>query len=522
MNRLVIDIGIASRYGSRLETGSSAIMERLTSEDTGNDGALLAVAEVVGSPGDDEPEKTVLACFKNTYLDAPEFWSVEEALKTSFSTANKSVRSNVYNRHAVTLSSLVILGGHVFVGHAGNNRAWIYRDGRLQQLTSDHTQPRINQDALLTRACGMESDLEMDFRSSEIHEGDVLLLTNHETNDNLDGSTIIGALVDEINASRIAESIANAAVANGVQSRISVIVARIDKVANNNRNVGLSRHFPPARKLPASGDLVDGFKIHKRRRKGRLAHYYSATDTMDDSEVLLKLPDPNYMATPDLLASFIKDEWLSRQISHPVLAKAVVVARGRRTALYSGLEPITGENLSQRLKRKGRLSLSEVRLIAGQLLGFLEHLHQQNTFHRDIRPENIILNRKNRTIHILGFDSHRIAYWLKQSPEIALKVLNARYLAPEAFHQDANGARADIFSAGVTLYNLLTGKFPYSKVKSPNELTARKFRPITKYNDSLPESIAHAIDTACAFDPAQRFVGATEFINSLSFTAHDD
>lgn len=516
MNRLVIDVGVGSHNGVGLDTGSSAVMERLSSEETAYYGALLAVAEVVGDPGDDEPEKTVLASFKNTFLDVPEYWSIEEALKTAFETANKSVQSNVYNRHAVTLSSLVLLGGHLFIGHAGDNRVWLYRDGRLQQLTSDHTQPRVNQDPLLTRACGMESNIEMDFRCSDIREGDVLLITNHQTNECLDGSVIISALVDEINASRMAETLVKAAVNNGVRSRASIIVARVDRVSNENTNVGIERQYPSARSLPGNGESVDGFEIQKRRRKGRLSHYYSATDLLDESAVVLKFPDPDYMVGKDLLSSFIRDEWLSRQISHPVLAKAINVTRGRRSALYSALEPVSGENLAQRVKRKGRLGVGEVRMIAGQLLGFLEHIHQQHIVHRDIRPENIILNKTNKTIHLLGFDSFRIQYWLKQSPKKALKVLSARYLAPESFRDIGSDARADVFAAGVTLYFLLSGKFPFGNVKSPDDIVASKFRSITRYNDDLPESVADAIDRACAFEPDQRFIGATEFLNEMT------
>lgn len=516
MNRLVIDVAVASRNGDRLDTGSAAVMERLSAEDTAYYGAMLAVAEVVGSPGDDEPEKAVLASFKTTFLDMPECWSTEEALKIAFETANKSVRSNVYNRHAVTLSSLVILGGHLFIGHAGDNRVWLYREGRLQQLTSDHAQPRINQDPVLTRACGMESEIEMDFQYSDIQVGDVLLLTNHQTSDCLDGSAIIGALVDELNASRMAESVAKAAIKKGVRSRVSIIVARIDQLADENRDVGIKRRYPSVLSLPKTGESIDGFEIQKRRRKGRLSHYYAAEDLLDDSPVLLKFPDPAFMKNQKLLDSFVRDEWLSRQISHPVLAKAVSVTRGRRSGLYSALEPVSGENLAQRVKRKGRLTPGEVRVIAGQLLGFLEHIHQQHIIHRDIRPENIILNKKNKTIHLLGFDSHRIQYWLKQPPEEATKVLSARYLAPESFREAGGDARADIFAAGVTFYYLLTGKLPYGNVKSADDMMARKFRSIRKYDDELPQEIASAIDMACAFTPEQRFIGATEFMDAMS------
>lgn len=514
MNRLVIDVGVSGRPGNRYDGGSSSVIERLAPEDTPHYGALLGVSELAGR-SDDEPEKSVLTCFKQEFLEVPEYWSVEETLRAGFNKANKSVRSDVYNRHVVTLSAAVIQGTHLFIGHAGNNRIWLYRDGRMQQLTSDHAQPRVNQDPILTRACGIESEMEMDFRSIELREGDVIILANHGTHAILDGSDIVSGLVDQLNAGRMSEAIANTAIKKGAQSRVSVVVARVDRLPEASSDIGMSRHYPAASSLPADGQTLDGFRIEKRRRKGRLSHFYSATDLLDDSEVLLKIADPGLMHGQELVDCFVRDEWLSRQISHPVLAKPIEVSRGRRSTLYSVLEPVKGENLLHRVGRKGSFTIGEVRLIANQLLDFLEHIHQQHIVHRDIRPENILLNKKDKSVHLLGFDSNRIRFWLKQGPEKALKALNLRYLAPESFSESGSDARADIYAAGVTFYYLLTGKFPYGNIKSFDKFSTLKYRELSRYNESVPEPMAEAIAKACALIPNHRFSGAIEFLDAF-------
>jgi serine/threonine protein phosphatase PrpC len=514
MNRLVIDVGISHRPGTRNEWGSAALMERLAPEDTPFYGALLAVSELAGS-SDDEPEKAVLASFKQQYLQVPEYWSAEESIRAGFEKANKTVRADVYNRHVVTLSAVAIQGTHMFIGHAGNNRVWLYRDGRLQQLTSDHSQPRLNQDSVLTRACGIENEIDMDFRCVDLRKGDTVILANHGTHKLLDGSAIISSLVGQHSAGRMAEAIASLAIQKGAASRVSIAVARIDQLPDVNTDVGMVRQYPNASTLPADGQIVDGFRISRRRRKGRLAHYYVAEDQLDDSTVLLKFADPAFMSGNELLDCFVRDEWLSRQIEHPVIIRPATIARGRRSVLYSVLQPVEGENLHARVARKGKLSLGEVKLIARQMLDFLEYIHQQHIVHRDIRPENFILDKKNKTVHLFSFDSHRIRYWLGQGQEKALQVLSPLFLAPESFTKSGTDARADIYGAGVTLYYLLSGKLPYGKVKSLADLSSRPYRPLTKYTETVPESMSDAIARACSKIPDLRFTGAIEFLDAL-------
>jgi serine/threonine protein phosphatase PrpC len=515
MNRLVIDVALGNRQGTLNNLGSAALMERLAPEDTPFYGALLAVSELAGN-SDDEPEKAVLSSFRQQYLQVPEYWSAEESIRAGFDKVNKSVRADVYNRHIVTLSVVVIQGAHLFIGHVGNNRIWLFRDGRLQQLTSDHTQPRLNQDPVLTRACGIENEIDMDFRCIGLRKGDTVVIANHATHKLLDGSAIVSTLVGQHSAGRMSEAMADLAIKKGAVSRVSIAVARIDQLPDANNDVGMTRHYPVAGVLPTDGQTIDGFRINKRRRKGRLAHYYVAEDQLDDSTVLLKFADPAFMSGNELVDCFVRDEWLSRQITHPVMAQPATIARGRRSALYSVLQPVDGENLHARVSRKGKLSLGEVKLVARQMLDFLEHIHQQHIVHRDIRPENFILNKKNKTVHLLSFDSHRIRYWLGQGPEKALQVLNPLFLAPESFTRSGTDSRADIYAAGVTLYYLLSGKLPYGKVKSLADLSTRPYRPLTNYNKTVPESMSEAIARACSKIPGHRFAGAVEFLNALT------
>ena len=514
MNRLVIDVGVSQHPGLRSDAGSAALMKYLAPEDTPMYGVLLGVAELAGISVD-APEASVLESFIQEFLHVPEYWSVEEVMHASFDKANTSVRADVYNQHVVTLSAAVIQGRHLFVGHVGNNRIWLYREGRLQQLTSDHTQPRPNQDPLLTRACGIENELEADFRIVDLRKSDIVILANHNTHKVLDGSLIISGLVNQHSAKHIAEAIADLAVKRSVISRVSVAVAMVDQLPDENIDAGMTRHFPEPGKLPRDGQTIDGFQISKRLRKGRLSHYYAAEDLLDDSGVILKFADPSYMQGSDLVDCFIRDEWLSRQISHPVIARPADVSRGRRSCLYSVLQPVKGENLLARVSRKGKLTIGEVRLVAKQLLDFLEHIHQKHIVHRDIRPENILLNKKEKTIRLLSFDSHRIRYWLQQGPEKAFSVLNLRYLAPESFSKGGSDARGDIFGAGVTLYYLLTGKFPYGNPKSLDDLSSRPYRPIAQFNEDVPEAMANAIARACSKVVNHRFTGAVEFLDAL-------
>ncbi len=514
MSSLVINLGVASATMHGAAQNTAGTQQWLAPAETPHHGALLAVSELIGLSQDTNPAQEVVEIFGEDFMSVPEYLSIRDTFTIVFDNANRQVRSDVYNRHAVTLSALVVQGGYWHVSHAGTNRVWLYRDSRLQQLTSDHSVPRIASTPVITRACGLDKRIQPDYRSGALAAGDVLIITSETVHTQLEGTEFITTLMNDHSASHIAEKIVKKAVANGARSG-TVAVVYVDRIPDTVEPPEVS-HVPPVRPLPEAGAMIDNFHIVKRRRKGRLSHYYNAVDIVGDIPVLLKFPEPEFMKDPRLRLDFLRDEWLARRLRANCIAQSLPVVRGRRSCLYAVHEAIEGENLAYRLRRKGQLSVSECSVIARQLATFLTDIHGKHIYHGDIRPENIILGKTTRSIQFLGLDSHRIGHWIQRGEDAALRVLSPIYAAPELWQSRRLDEQSDIFALGITLYYLLTGKFPYGHVKSAKEMLARKPRPVTKFRDDVSAAMSEVLARSYALDRARRFRNAGEILDTLN------
>jgi serine/threonine protein phosphatase PrpC len=514
MSSLVIDIAVASGSAAGDGNSTAGTNQWLAAPAATHHGALVAVAELLGAYDENEPAKELVNVFAEDFLSVPEYLSIKDTFTIAFENANRLARSDVHNRHPVTLSALVVQGGYWHTAHAGNNRVWLYRDSRLRQLTNDHAVPRVASAPVVTRACGLEPQLQAEYHSGTLETGDVLIVTTESTHARLEGTAFISLLLNDHSAAHIAEGVVRKAITQGARSGTAAVIY-VNSVPDKPEPPEYAQ-VPPLRSLPEAGEIIDNFHIVKRRRKGRLAHYYSAVDIVGDLPVVLKFPEPEFMRDPRMRLLFLRDERLARRLGENFIAQSLPVERNRRSCLYAVHDAVDGENLAARLRRKGRLATKECVAIARQLATFLVDIHGKHIYHGDIRPENIILNKYTRSIQFLGLDAHRVSYWLQQDEQAGLRVLSPIYLAPEGWKTQKLDERSDIFAAGVTVYYLLTGKLPYGHVKNSTDLRERKYRPVSKYLDTAPAALSEALARACARDPEQRFATAADFLDAIS------
>jgi protein phosphatase len=513
MSRLVIDVAIASRGVVGFPLRSAGAQDWLAAPGSPFHGAAAAITSLLG---DYDEEHDPLAPMANLVVQdsmiAPEYFSPDAILGQSLRYAHTQVRRNVYARQAVMLSAVCVQYRNWYIGHAGTNRVWLYRHSRLQQLTTDHAQPRMQAEPLVTRACGLPGEFEPQVRSGELEAGDVLLVTSHTVHQKLDGPAMISALARGQHAAQIAHALVEKTLATGVRDGATVIALCVDQVPPGPRPPVPA---PPVRALPDEGEMIDRFQVIKRRRKGRLAHYYRAMDMLGELPVTLKFPDPDYMSDPELIRAFLLDEWVGRRLEHnPLLAYNLPIERGRRTRLYSTIYPVEGENLAQRVHRKKHLPVSEVMTIARQFLPGLDALHQQRIICRDIRTENLVLDKLDQRVWLQGYDGHRVAYWLGQGPRM-MRALNAQYLAPELWIGKPADEKTDQYAAGVTIYNLLTGHFPYGRIVSASDIRPDRFRPPSTRVEGLPGILDDILLQACSASPNLRFDGVAAMCEAL-------
>ena len=301
-----------------------------------------------------------------------------------------------------------------------------------------------------------------------------------------------------------------------VNDEATVTVLRVGKLPKPEVSISGSSPLPKVGKLPEIDQVIDRFLVERRIRKGRLSNYYKARDTQNDAEVLLKFPSPEFMNSAEMVKCFVNDEWISKKQISQLFVSGYPIARGRRSQLYSVYEYRRGENLARRIKRKQTLLLSEILLIANQIVHTLEAMHSERMAHRDIRPENIVFDKRNKQIFLLGIDLQRINYILKQGPNFALNILSPQFLPPEIFRDPDWGAQSDIFATGVTLYQMACGTFPYGRVSAPEEIMKRKLKPPRDYNSSLPEKFVEILINCCSPLAADRFQTVKQLGEALS------
>ncbi|GLR35872.1 serine/threonine-protein kinase [Pseudomonas plecoglossicida] len=181
----------------------------------------------------------------------------------------------------------------------------------------------------------------------------------------------------------------------------------------------------------------------------------------------------------------------------------------QRQHLYYVMREHSGHTLAAQLAEQGPLPLPQWLEVARQLLQAVGVLHRRNLLHRDIKPDNLHLGEDGQ-LRLLDFG-------LVYCPGLSAEPLHTlpgtpSYLAPEAFEVLPPSPRQDLYAAGVTLYHLLTGHYPYGEIEAFQR--PRFGQPVnaSRYRPDLPEWLQHNLQQAVAADPAQRFETAEQWL----------
>jgi protein phosphatase len=513
---LYLDTGFSARRGRHKPEHETCLVVMPSAGRGIAHGALLAVADDVAEqsePG--EIAKHALHALAEGYYASPEHWSLKRALHENFLAAHQAVRAAPAHGRAASLSALGLRRRRYVLGHAGDTRLWLWRDHEWKLLTRDHVTPRPGRPPAVHNACGLGRDLEVDFASGELAQGDVFVLTSRAVHTALDSAMLLSSVIPDVSAQHIAETLTEKALAAGAQGCLSACVVRIEQLppqtdADAEQEAVALPIVPP----PAIGEVIDGFRIEALIHTSRFQRLYRALDQETGNTVVLRFPNPKHGADPAFPERFLREEWIGRRLSGARLVRLLALRKDRRTALYSVMAHVPGETLKERLRRKRSLSARETVSLGRQLLEALASLHRQGVIHRDIRPKNLLLEKGSRRLLLLGLGTSFAPGRTDntESREVAGNALS--YYAPELLKGAVPDARTDIYAAGVTLYRLLTGKYPYGKIDTVAAHYG-EFVPPSRYKADVPVFLEEALRRACALDPRERFGSAEEFAAAL-------
>jgi len=257
------------------------------------------------------------------------------------------------------------------------------------------------------------------------------------------------------------------------------------------------------------GQTVGKYKILAPLGSGGFGTVYLAEDTWLDKKVALKVPHRQQNLD---LGELLHEPRLLGSLNHPNIV-TVLTAEKQEGLFFIVMEYIAGETLENVIIREGALELTRALDLTVQIANAVDHAHTNNVIHRDLRPGNVLINEQG-LVKVADFGTSRV---LEIAAHGTTVIGSPPYMAPEQFHGKAVFA-SDIYSLGVTMYQLLTGELPYD-APAPGEID-RLFRtdlitPPRLRNPAISKRINDIVLKAMAPDLASRYSKATELIADL-------
>lgn len=518
MNGLQVDIAHSTLTGLRSRNEDYVGAVAPEGGELATKGMLLAVADGVGGHAQGrEAAEYAVRNLLGDYYATPETWSVAKSFDTVLGAINRWLlatarRSREYAGMATTLTALVLRGSRYHVAHVGDSRAYLWRDKKLTQLTEDHTWPHPELDNVLRRALGLDQHLVVDHADGELAAGDRFLLVTDGVWGTLGDEGMNKLLARHDTAEAAADALALEAVRHGAQDNCTALVAHVLAVPQAN----LRDWLDGAQKLPLPpplkpGEEIDGLRVIDLLHESRLTLLYKVA--LDSEVLVLKTLRPE-AGDAESIAALVHEEWLARRVLAPCFPQ--VVSHPSRSRLYYLMTWHEGESLKARLARGHRFGVDEVTAAGLRLLKGIGLLHQLGIVHRDIKPDNVQLGNQGQvTILDLG---------VAASDGDQLREINnpgtPSYMAPELFSGSPANASSDLYACGVTLYELLTRKYPYGEIEPFQKPRFTQPVPPSRYRPDIPAWLEAIVLKACAREPQERFETAEEFALALERGAY--
>ena len=262
--------------------------------------------------------------------------------------------------------------------------------------------------------------------------------------------------------------------------------------------------------------LAGRYQIRSEIGRGGMGAVYLADDLRHDRAVALKVLRPE-LASSLGADRFLREIRVTARLEHPHILP-LLDSGDAAGQLFYVMPFVDGESLRARLARQGPLALEDVLRIARDLAGALAHAHDQGIIHRDIKPENVMLAGGHARIVDFGIARAISAVEGEGLTSAGLAIGTPAYMSPEQAAGAAD-ARSDVYSLGCVIYEMLTGRSPFSG-RSPHEILARhaldSVPSLAAARPGLPPALERAVMTALAKAPADRFATARGLAEALA------
>ena len=266
------------------------------------------------------------------------------------------------------------------------------------------------------------------------------------------------------------------------------------------------------------GKRLDGrYEIKEVIGVGGMAYVYKAYDSIDDRTVAVKILRDEYLANEEFTRRFKNESKAIAILSHPNIVKVYDVSFGERLQ-YIVMEYIDGITLKEYIEQQQDIKWKEAVHFTVQILRALQHAHDKGIVHRDIKPQNIML-LPDGTIKVTDFGIARFSRNEIRATSATDKAIGSvHYISPEQARGDITDEKADIYSTGVMLYEMLTGRLPFEADSAVSvaimQLQSEPKLP-REINPSIPEGLEEITIKAMQKDPAKRYQSAAEMLYDI-------
>jgi len=265
---------------------------------------------------------------------------------------------------------------------------------------------------------------------------------------------------------------------------------------------------------------ISHYQILSKIASGGMANVFLAQDNITNTKVAIKILKEEVSAKEKILERFSQEGLLN--LDHPNIVKILDAGVNKNTP-FIVMEYIDGGDLEDLIKSRGKLSVNEALSIFDQLLSALAYVHNLGIIHRDIKPKNILIDKSGK-VKLTDFG-------IAKSVASQVKTATGGYLgapaysSPEQMDGLSVDSRADIYSLGITLYEMLSGVTPFSSTSIPTlikEKFSGKYRHISSYREDVPLHVIAVIEKCIAVSPKDRFASAAAIIAALNTLEYND
>ncbi|MCB1909096.1 MAG: bifunctional protein-serine/threonine kinase/phosphatase [Rhodocyclaceae bacterium] len=536
--RLEVTLGQCSRAGRKAENqdfhGAFVPDEPLL----GTKGIAVALADGISSSAVGHvASESAVKSFLLDYYCTSEAWSVKTSAHRVLTAVNSWLHAQTrrspyqYERdrgYVCTFSALVLKSTSAHLFHVGDARIYRLRGKHFELLTDDHRIVMAGEQTYLARALGIDRHLELDYHLLPVKPGDLFVLATDGVHEAFDPPRFAELLMrDAPDLDQLAATIVDAAFEAGSADNLTLQLVRIDALPDPEA-VEVHRH---AAELPLPPMLqprmdFDGFEILRTIHGSSRSHIHLARDKASGTLVALKTPSFDLRQDADYLERFLLEEWIARRVDSAHVLKPHARNQPQRY-LYVAMEYLEGQSLTQWMTDHPRPTLTAVRDIVEQIARGLQAFHRREMLHRDLRPENVMIDASG-TVKIIDFGSTLVAgvHDIGDGDDAVRIMGTHQYTAPECFLGEPATPLSDLFSLAVMTYQMLSGgTLPYgAEVARTSTRAAQRrlrYRPVVDEAREIPGWVDEALRKALDPSPLKRQQELSEFVTDLSRPAAD-